>query len=97
MNSHLYFQMMKSNLKSILGYGIGSGLYILLVISIFPSFENSAKFQQLLDLYPESLLAAFGIEGLSELSDFLSGQYYGMFFLLLIIYFFNYNRSEITS
>lgn len=87
MNNHLYRQMMKSNMKSILGFGIGSGLYILLIISIYPSFANSAEFQQLLDMYPESLLTAFGIEGLSELTDFLSGQYYGMLYLLLLSIF----------
>ncbi|WP_088103155.1 ABC transporter permease subunit [Halalkalibacter urbisdiaboli] len=87
MNLTLYKQMMKASTKSILGYGIGSGLYILMVISIFPSFADSAEFHQLLDLYPESLLAAFGIEGLSELSDFLAGQYYGMIYLLLLSIF----------
>lgn len=45
---------------AILGFGIGLGLYGVLVVAITPSFVGTPEYQGLFQRFPESLLALYG-------------------------------------
>ncbi|MBP0725666.1 permease [Bacillus sp. RG28] len=91
MNATLYKSLLKKNSKLILGYALGSSLFLLAMTTIFPSMKTviNEKMSMLKDM-PKGMLAAFGLEqGLSITSvpDFLSTEYYSMIFLVLMTLF----------
>ncbi|OZT13835.1 hypothetical protein CHN50_04525 [Priestia aryabhattai] len=88
MNGPLLTTMLKSHAKSILSYTLGSTFYLLLIIYIYPSISQVEGLNDLIKSMPESLLKTFGIEnGLSSLSDFIAGEYYGLLLLVLLSIF----------
>ncbi|MEC1591120.1 ABC transporter permease subunit [Bacillus sonorensis] len=89
MNHSLYKQMMKTNLKGIMSYAAGSAFYILLILGIYPSIaKNTGDFESMIKSMPEGFLNAFGFEnGLGSLEDFMSGEYYGLIFIIILSIF----------
>ncbi|MCY8603099.1 ABC transporter permease subunit [Bacillus sonorensis] len=89
MNLSLYKQMMKTNLKGIMSYAAGSAFYILLILGIYPSIaKNTGDFESMIKSMPEGFLNAFGFEnGLGSLEDFMSGEYYGLIFIIILSIF----------
>lgn len=85
MNGALYIQMMKSNLKTFLGFGLGSAIYVTLMTLVFPLLnDNMEEFDKLIKIFPETLLRALGLESLSNYGQFISAEYYGLFYLLIL-------------
>ncbi|WP_377890648.1 ABC transporter permease subunit [Alkalihalobacillus sp. R86527] len=85
MSTSLYKQMMKSNLKGIMSFGMASAVYVILMTSLFPMIsDNIDKLQELTDIYPESLKNAFGLESFGTYGEFISAEYYGLFFLFIL-------------
>ncbi len=85
MNRPLYIQMMKLHIKTILGFSIGSALYVTLMTSLFPMIdENIAEIDAMMGLFPDALLRALGLESLSSYGQFISAEYYGLFYLLIL-------------
>lgn len=87
----LFRALLKRNLKLILGYGLGSSLYLLLMASIYPSMKETieAKMEMMTDM-PEGFRVAFGMQqgaAISSVTDLLSLQYYSLIFLLLMTLF----------
>ncbi|KKB73669.1 MULTISPECIES: ABC transporter permease subunit [Bacillus] len=89
MNLSLYKQMMKTNVKGIMSYAAGSAFYILLILGIYPSIaKNTGDFENMINSMPEGVLNAFGFEnGLGSLEDFMSGEYYGLIFIIILSIF----------
>ncbi|WP_330938027.1 ABC transporter permease subunit [Bacillus licheniformis] len=89
MNLSLYKQMLRTNMKGIMSYGVGSAFYILLILGIYPSIAGNAEdIEKMIKLMPEGFLNAFGFEnGLGNLEDFISGEYYGLIFIVILSIF----------
>ena len=89
MNFSLYKQMMRTNMKGIISYGAGSAFYILLILGIYPSIAGNAEdIEKMIKSMPEGFLNAFGFEnGLGNLEDFISGEYYGLIFIVILSIF----------
>lgn len=89
MNMPLYVQMMKSHLQKIASYAFGSAFYILLMFWIYPSMATQSKnLNALLESMPPGLSRAFGFEnGFGSVDAFISGEYYGLLFVLILSIF----------
>ncbi|MDA7026406.1 ABC transporter permease subunit [Bacillus sp. CLL-7-23] len=89
MNLPLYKQMIKTNFKGMMSYAIGSAFYIILILGIYPSIaKNTEDIENMIDAMPESFLKAFGFEnGLGSLEEFMSGEYYGLIFIVILSIF----------
>ncbi|MCA1184062.1 ABC transporter permease [Bacillus licheniformis] len=85
----LYKQMLRTNMKGIMSYGVGSAFYILLILGIYPSIAGNAEdIEKMIKSMPEGFLNAFGFEnGLGNLEDFISGEYYGLIFIVILSIF----------
>ncbi|MCJ8010517.1 ABC transporter permease [Paenibacillus sp. KQZ6P-2] len=89
MNMPLYGQMMKNHLRTMSSYAFGSAFYILLMFWIYPSMQTqSESLNALLASMPEGLSKAFGFEnGFGSIDAFISGEYYGLLFILILSIF----------
>lgn len=89
MNLSLYKQMLRTNMKGIMSYGVGSAFYILLILGIYPSIAGNAEdIEKMIKSMPEGFLNSFGFEnGLGNLEDFISGEYYGLIFIVILSIF----------
>ncbi|GGE68203.1 ABC transporter permease [Priestia taiwanensis] len=86
----LYKTMMKKNRGGIIGYSVGTSLFLLMIVQIYPMvLENEEAMNQMLKAYPEALLSAFGMNEntLSALEGFLSVQYFSLMFLIIVAIF----------
>lgn len=85
MNGSLYLQMMKAHSKLFLSFGIASAAYVALMTSLFPMLEdNMEEIDGLIDMFPEALLRALGLESFNSYGQFISAEYYGLFYLLIL-------------
>jgi ABC-2 type transport system permease protein len=87
MNLSLFVSMLKTNGKTISSYALGSVLYLLLAIWIYPTIADSEALNEVMLQMPESYLSAFGFEGgmPQDLGGYLAGQYYSMLFVLILM------------
>ena len=98
MNMSFYTQMMRINLKMFLGFGLGSAIYVTLMTSVFPMLnDNMEEFDKMLELVPEALLRALGLESLSSYAQFISAEYYGLFYLLILGVFSVMNAIQLIA
>ncbi|MGM8365616.1 ABC transporter permease subunit [Virgibacillus sp. W0181] len=85
MNLSLYTQMMKTHMKTFLGFGVASAAYVTLMTSLFPMLDdNMEEIEGLIDMFPDALLRALGLESFSSYGQFISAEYYGLFYLLIL-------------
>ncbi|MGM7680734.1 ABC transporter permease subunit [Cytobacillus sp. Hm23] len=85
MNAPLYKQMIKSNVKGFLSFGVGSALYVILMTSLYPFIaDNAEQINDMLDIYPDALKQAFGLESFGTYSEFISVEYFGLFFPIIL-------------
>src|SRR5690625_1581426 len=85
MNLSLYKQMMKINMKIFCGFGIGSAAYVTLMTVIFPMIsDNIEKIEDVMNIVPEALLRALDMESISSYEQFISAEYYGLFYLFIL-------------
>lgn len=85
MNFALFRSMLKFNLKSMLSYGIGMTFYLWLVTWMYPSIGQSPSLNSLLKTMPPALLKFVGYQtGISHVSDFLAGEFYGMIYVIIL-------------
>ncbi|USB33883.1 ABC transporter permease subunit [Paenibacillus sp. YPG26] len=89
MNPFLYMQMLKIHAKGISSYAFGSAFYILVMFWLYPSIaENTQVMDELLKSVPAGITRAFGLEnGMGSLESFLSGEYYGLIFIVILSIF----------
>ncbi|MCF6136483.1 ABC transporter permease subunit [Pseudalkalibacillus berkeleyi] len=85
MNMSLYRTMMKSNMKSFINFGLGSAVYVTLMTSLFPMIaDNMEEINSMTELFPEALMRAMGLESFSSYGQFISAEYYGLFFIFIL-------------
>jgi ABC-2 type transport system permease protein len=76
------------NGRSLVGWSIGVGLYVILIAAIFPSFAGSGQLDKLLQRYPDALKSLFGIAGSGSLSSgagFLDAELFSFMIPLLVL------------
>ncbi|QQE79850.1 ABC transporter permease subunit [Alicyclobacillus sp. SO9] len=87
MNISLYKATLRMNLSSTLSYGIGTILYLWILIWAYP-YVSSPAMNKILDSMPQSVLKAFGAEGgVQNLGVFLAEKFYGLILLLILAIF----------
>lgn len=85
MNTTLYRQMMKVNLKGFINYALGSAFYILLMFWLYPGMaKNTEALDELVKAMPEGVGRAFGLNGFGSAEAFISGEYYGLILVLIL-------------
>ena len=85
MNGKLYSSMLKANARLMSSFSIGSALYLWLMIWIYPSLAGAKGFNEILKQMPQNLLNAFGLsKGIQDLVGFMSGEFYGLLFLIIL-------------
>lgn len=65
----------RQQLRTGIIWAIAFGIYVGLIVLIFPSFRDSGAFDAI-DAYPEALRKAFGIEELTTINAFLNTEVY---------------------
>src|SRR5699024_7062951 len=85
MNLYLYIQMMKIKMTIYLDNGIGSAEYVTLMTIIFQMIsDNIEKIEDVMNIVPEALLRALDMESISSYEQFISAEYYGLFYLFIL-------------
>lgn len=70
---------------SAVGYGLGSAAYVLIIIAFYPTVrDNSAQLNELMNVYPEALKKAFGIEEIGTLAGFLGAEALNIIWPLIV-------------
>jgi len=82
--SALYRTMLRLHGRSMLWFGLGSMLYLWLVIYIFPSISSEGMDAMIKNL-PENVVKIFGLEGFNKLTNYVVGEYYTFMFLILMM------------
>lgn len=86
MNTPLYKEMMRVNIKGIMNYAVGSAFYILLMLWLYPGLaDNVGALDDLVDAMPQGVSNAFSLNnGFSSAEAFISGEFYGLILVLLL-------------
>ena len=82
--------LLKDNLGWILGYSIGTSLYILMIAAIYPSIAETGLIDAKLDSLPPELLEIFQFDPatmMDSVLNILSGNYYGLIFQIVALLF----------
>jgi ABC-2 type transport system permease protein len=71
--------MLRRSLKDLrwltVWFTVGAALYLLAILAFYPSIRgNAAEMEELLDVYPEALKEAFGIEDFTTLPGFIGSE-----------------------
>ncbi|MFZ3579422.1 ABC transporter permease subunit [Virgibacillus sp. DJP39] len=84
----LFTVMMKNNAKSIGSFTLGSIFYLVMIIWIYPYIADSKFFETMFETLPDSYMKAFGLHaGISSMSGFVAGEYYGLLFIVILLIF----------
>ncbi|ASN07144.1 ABC transporter permease subunit [Virgibacillus necropolis] len=88
MNGSLFVTMMKNNAKTVCSFTFGSMFYLVLIIWLYPYIADSKVFDTMFETLPEGYMKAFGLHaGISSLSGFVAGEYYGLLFIIILLIF----------
>lgn len=82
--------LMKDNLGWILGYSIGTSLYILMIAAMFPTMKDTGLIEAKIDSLPKELLDIFQYDPatmMDSVLNILSGNYYGLIFQIVALLF----------
>jgi ABC-2 type transport system permease protein len=87
MNAALFAANLKTHMKNFFSYGIGSVLYLAMIIWIFPSVSNT-DMEKLIRQLPKNLIEAFNFtSGISSADHFVANEFYGLLYLLIMAIF----------
>ena len=79
-------------------FAIVLSLYAVFAVGIFPSIESAGvDFERLMELYPEALREAFGIEAIGTIEGFLAGELYNFVWVLLLGVYFAYRAGGMVA
>ncbi|WP_226666340.1 ABC transporter permease subunit [Metabacillus litoralis] len=85
MNIPLYKQMLKSNISTFISFGFGSAIYVILMTSFYPIIaEHTDKIDEFIKLFPDALKKGLGLESLGSYGQFISVEYYGLLFPIIL-------------
>lgn len=88
----------RRRLKGTLAVAAGLGIYALLMVAFFPSFESaSVDFEAYLESLPPAFRNAFGIEALSTIEGFLAVEFYQFAWVLLLGIYFAYAAGSLIA
>lgn len=82
--------LFKQNRSWILGYSLGTSLYLFFLAAVFPSIQETGLIEGKLDSLPPELLEVFKIDpnlAMDNIINLLAGNYYGLIFYVLAILF----------
>ncbi|KGI85331.1 MULTISPECIES: ABC transporter permease subunit [unclassified Exiguobacterium] len=82
--------LFKQNRSWILGYSLGTSLYLFFLAAVFPSIQETGLIEGKLDSLPPELLEVFKIDpnlAMDNVINLLAGNYYGLIFYVLAILF----------
>lgn len=82
--------LFKQNRSWILGYSLGTSLYLFFLAAVFPSIQETGLIEGKLDSLPPELLDVFKIDpnlAMDNVINLLAGNYYGLIFYVLAILF----------
>ncbi|WP_215141321.1 ABC transporter permease subunit [Exiguobacterium qingdaonense] len=82
--------MFKQNRSWILGYSIGTSVYLFFLAAIFPSIQETGLIEAKLESLPKELLDVFQIDAtmaMDNILNLLSSNYYGLIFYVLAVLF----------
>lgn len=82
--------LVKDNLGWILGYSIGTSLYIFMIAAIYPSIAETGLIDAKIDSLPKELLDIFQYDPatmMDSVLNILSGNYYGLIFQIVALLF----------
>ncbi|RBW68773.1 ABC transporter permease subunit [Bacillus taeanensis] len=98
MNFALYKTMMKSNIKGFSSFGFGSAMYVALMTALYPMIaDNAAEINKLMDVFPDALKQVIGVESLSSYGGFISAEYFGLFFPIILGIFSVMTASQLLA
>ncbi|TCI43560.1 MULTISPECIES: ABC transporter permease subunit [unclassified Exiguobacterium] len=86
----LVSSLFKQNRGWILGYALGTSVYLFFLAAIFPSIQETGLIEGKLDSLPPELLDVFKIDpnlAMDNVINLLAGNYYGLIFYVLAILF----------
>lgn len=86
----LLTKTLRDSRKSILGFGFGLIAMALVTAASFPSIKGNSGLEEILDSYPDALLALFGIDrelGLTSPVGYVDSQMFGNIVPLLLLFF----------
>ena len=84
----IFKKLLNERKISLIVYTISAILLLIMFLSLFPSIQKNAdQLNKLLDVYPEGLKAAFGMEAVNYniLENFLSTEYFGFMWPIIAI------------
>lgn len=76
---------------------VGLALLALMVIWLYPSFTEAVDLDRMLEAYPPTVLAAFGIETMSTLGGFLAVELYAFAWIILLGLYFAYAAASLVA
>ena len=98
MNISLFNHMVKLNMKNFLSFGFGSALYVVLMTSLYPMFaDNTEAINDLINIIPETMKKALGLDSLISYGGFISAEYFGLFFPIILSVFCVITATQLLS
>src|SRR5699024_12721006 len=77
--------MITIKMKIFLGFGICSAAYVTFMTYIFQIIsDNIEKIEDVMNIVREALLRALDMESISSYEQFISAEYYGLFYLFIL-------------
>lgn len=94
-------QSLRLHRRSLIAWAVGLIALTLAVAAVYPSVEGQTEFEELLEEYPEALLALFGASGLVEITagpNFMTVELFGfMVPLLLAVFGIGYGARSVAG
>jgi ABC-2 type transport system permease protein len=88
LNATMVGRALKDLRWTTLWYALGSSLYLVVIIALYPSMRgNTQQLEDLLDLYPEALRAAFGVDDLTTFVGFIGGESLSVMWPIIVLVF----------
>lgn len=85
--AELLYRGLRDRTRALVGWSLAVGAYIALIAAIFPSIEQSAQLDELVQQYPEALKSLFGLGGidLSTGPGFIDTELFNLMLPLLAL------------
>ncbi len=94
----IFRKSIRDSWKGMLGWGIGLGLYSLLVIGLYPSVAaQKADYEKIMESYPDSMMEMFGTDDLFSPVGYLQSQLMLYIPLLVGIYAILQGLNAVTG
>jgi ABC-2 type transport system permease protein len=85
MSAALFRTSLTTHSQTMLSYAIGMAAYLWIFIWVYPYLTKSPALNTLLQSLPQGLLQVIGYQaGVSQVSDFLAGEFYGLIYLIIL-------------